>query len=136
MAIKFKLEPAPTFEAHVPVPVPGARPERIRFTFKRRNKKDFLAWLAKFVSNPTAPGAVAAQDAEAAAVAVASGVAEAPALTEDNELATTMDIVCGWELTDPFDEENVTKLLQNYLGSGNAIFLTYLRENGQARLGN
>lgn len=47
-----------------------------------------------------------------------------------------MDMVCGWELEDPFDTESVNKLLQNYSGTGLATFRVYLDELLQAKIKN
>lgn len=37
----FKLIPDPTFTARVPIPVPGAKPEKVMFTFKFRDRDQF-----------------------------------------------------------------------------------------------
>lgn len=47
-----------------------------------------------------------------------------------------MAIACGWDLEDAFTEDNVEKLVQNYLGSAKAILETYLTQLTAARLGN
>ena len=47
-----------------------------------------------------------------------------------------MLMASGWELEEPFDEEHVEKLLDNYLGAFDAIQTTYLRELTEARTGN
>ena len=39
-----------------------------------------------------------------------------------------LEIACGWELEDPFDRENVTRMVENYMGSTGAIFQTYIKE--------
>jgi hypothetical protein len=44
--------------------------------------------------------------------------------------------VCGWELTEKFNEANVSILLNNYHAAAGAIASTYLKEISQARLKN
>ena len=52
------------------------------------------------------------------------------------KLDAVMLMASGWELEEPFDEEHVEKLLDNYLGAFDAIQTTYLRELTEARTGN
>lgn len=59
-----------------------------------------------------------------------------PTLKGRDPIDTTMDIATGWDLEDAFTRENVEKLLKEYIGSGRAIFETYIAENTGARLGN
>lgn len=42
---KIKLEANPTFEALVPVPIPGAGTVDVKFTFKHRTRKAVKEWL-------------------------------------------------------------------------------------------
>ncbi len=42
---KLTLALAPTFKAHVQIPVPGKRAASVEFTFKARTREDFFAWL-------------------------------------------------------------------------------------------
>jgi len=53
---------------------------------------------------------------------------------EDADLL--MDVVCGWDLDDPFNTENIEKLTQNYLGSGHAIVEKYINELTRVRVKN
>lgn len=53
-----------------------------------------------------------------------------------NDTALVMDVACGWELDQPFDEEHVGKLVRNYMGSAKSIVEKYIEENAGARLGN
>lgn len=43
------------------------------------------------------------------------------------------DMVCGWELSDEFNEANVNELLENYIGAGLATYRTYVDELTKAR---
>lgn len=57
-------------------------------------------------------------------------------LRRANELrdaALILEVASGWELADGFTEENLTKLVQNYIGSPKAIFEKYLDELTRAR---
>ena len=45
-----------------------------------------------------------------------------------SDVDLVMEITCGGELDDPFDRENVTRMVENYIGSTGAIFQTYIRE--------
>jgi len=45
-------------------------------------------------------------------------------------------VASAWDLEDPFDKDNITRLTENYLGATAAIFDKYLTELTQARLGN
>ena len=42
---KLKLNPDPTFKAKVAIPVPGAKPAHVEFTFKHKTRQHVLAWL-------------------------------------------------------------------------------------------
>lgn len=47
-----------------------------------------------------------------------------------------LEVASGWGLEDAFDEDNVTELTQNYLGSARAVLDTYVSELAGARKGN
>ena len=53
-----------------------------------------------------------------------------------SDVESFMDMVAGWDLEDPFTEESVKTLLQNYNGAALAAFKKYIDELVQARLGN
>lgn len=42
---KLRLNPEPTFKAKVGIPVPGAAPAPVLFTFKHRTRDEAAAWL-------------------------------------------------------------------------------------------
>lgn len=58
------------------------------------------------------------------------------ALEGKNRVTAVMECVKSWELDDPFNEESVTKLNDNYMGAANAIVDKYLKEISGARQGN
>ncbi len=105
MAAKFKLQASPTFIATVKIPVAGAAPSPVDFTFKHHTRDQFNALMAQL-----------------------------PKMEDDIEVVLT--IASGWELADPFNADTLKELDQNYIGSLRAVLDTFLRENGQARLGN
>ena len=47
-----------------------------------------------------------------------------------------LDIASGWELEDAFDEKNLQKLADNYLGAGRAVLQAYISELTAARAKN
>lgn len=53
-----------------------------------------------------------------------------------SDLDVVMDVVCGWNLDEPFSKENVGKLLDAYVAAGRAIIDKYFSELSSARLGN
>lgn len=54
--------------------------------------------------------------------------------SEDVEVITT--IASGWDLDEPFNAENVERLVDNYIGAAKAIFETFISELSAAKLGN
>jgi hypothetical protein len=50
---KLQLKLSPTFKAHVDIPVPGARPAKVEFTFKARDREELADWLAKLDGKKT-----------------------------------------------------------------------------------
>lgn len=42
---KLSLTAAPTFKAKVGIPVPGARPAEVEFTFKHKTRDEIDAWI-------------------------------------------------------------------------------------------
>lgn len=54
----------------------------------------------------------------------------------ENDVDVLMDFVVGWDLPEEFTRENLTALLQNYIGAGRVICKGYIDEISKARLGN
>jgi hypothetical protein len=100
---KLKLEPNPTFDYAVAIPVPGGDPVRVRFTFRHRSRTDVLAWVDGLKSSDT------------------------------TDVDQVMAVCAGWELDDAFTRENVEALCENYGGASRAILDTYMRELRGAR---
>ena len=57
-------------------------------------------------------------------------------LAEKPEVDTTLEIIEGWDLEDKFNKDNVTELLENYIGSAVAIYQVYLDELIRAKAKN
>ena len=47
-----------------------------------------------------------------------------------------MQLATGWDLDEAFEQDNVDKLTQNYMGAGLAIWTKYVAELTKARTGN
>ena len=103
---KLSLTVAPTFRATVAIPTPGGKPADVEFVFRHRTRDE----LKEFIDDG------------------------ASSLEGDVELV--MGVASGWELDDPFDAQSVEKLTQNYIGSAQAIYGTYLAELTGARVKN
>jgi hypothetical protein len=50
---KLQLTLAPTFKAKVDIPVPGARPVKVEFTFKARTREELAKWLEELDGKET-----------------------------------------------------------------------------------
>lgn len=103
---KLKLNPEPTFKAKVGIPVPGARPVDVEFTFKYRTREQMLEFF------------------------------ERDGADDEKDEQTLAHVVVGWDLDDEFTPENVARLCNNYPGAGKAIFARYLEESSGARAKN
>lgn len=111
---KFVLTPNPTFKHPVQIPVPGGKTEAVVFTFKHKKRAEFKSFMESL--GPT--------DEKGR---------ERPVRT-DVELV--MEIASGWDLKDEFTVENVTDLIDNYMGSGRVILAAYVEELTAATKGN
>lgn len=100
---KLKLDPNPTFDYAVAIPVAGGDPVAVRFTFKHRSRKDVLAWVESLKDS------------------------------ESTDVDQVMAVATGWELDDAFTREHVEALCENYGGASRAILDTYMREIRGAR---
>ena len=102
--IKITLNPDPTFQATVVIPVPGGNTGEVKFTFKGRTRAEYLAWI--------------------------------DSLEGRSDIDAVMDCVSGWDMSEPFSQENVAILLNAYVAAGRAIIDKYFAELTNARLGN
>ncbi len=103
----LKLKAEPTFTARVPIPIPGKSPVQVLFTFKHRTRTE----LDALIESGNVPGRDAVE--------------------------YVMEMVSGWDLTDPFSKENVSALINEFPGAAAAISRTYIEQlMGAARQGN
>lgn len=58
------------------------------------------------------------------------------ALKDEKPDDLVLQIATGWDLDEPFGQESVDKLTQNYMGAGLAIWTKYVAELTKARQGN
>lgn len=100
----FKIKPEPLFEAVVQVPVPGGEPAPLTLIFKHKGRVEAAEFFDK--------------------------LANSPEITSE----LLMDIISGWKDVDgEFNEENLTRLINNYHGVVSEIFSTYTRELAEGR---
>ena len=92
----FTLDPKPTFDLDVPVPIPGEGFLNVTFTCRYRNKKGFEELL--------------------------------DAIKDKNDKEIIFLIATGWNIGVDFNDENVEKLAENYMGSAAAIMNAYAEE--------
>lgn len=57
-------------------------------------------------------------------------------VTDKEDVPAIMEIASGWDLDDPFNADNVARLVDQYIGAAKVIFETYINELSAARLGN
>lgn len=101
---KLALVLSPTFTLPVPIPVPGKKPVNVEFKFKARTKTAFKEFMETITDgNP------------------------------HDDVDVVMDVACGWEQDEPFERDNVAKLLDSYLGASRAIIEAYISEMTAAR---
>ncbi len=93
---KFTLDPNPTFDLKVPVPVPGAGFAEIILTCKYRNKTQFSQFLDE--------------------------------IKDKSDAEIVRSVVLGWNIDAEFNEENLNKLVENYMGSASSIVRAYAEE--------
>lgn len=107
---KFTLTVNPTFKAPVQIPVAGGGSAEIVMTFKHRTRSEFK----EFHDSLQVPeGAEPVKDVDA-----------------------LMDVASGWDLDEPFDRENLEKMVQRFMGSAEAILHVYFAELTGARAKN
>lgn len=63
-------------------------------------------------------------------------LAEWIAVKDRTDVEAILEMATGWELSDPFDADNVGELVENYHGAARAVFDTYVEQLAQVRLGN
>lgn len=51
-----------------------------------------------------------------------------PESTNRDDLDSVMDMISGWELSDEFNRENVSRFIQSYIGAPRVIVQKYIAE--------
>lgn len=101
---KLKLKADPTFKAKVAIPVAGAEPAEVEFTFKHRTREDLEAFIQ---------ASAARSDADTV-MEMASGWELADAFTKENvELLAANYIAAPRAVFDKYVEELVKARLGN-----------------------
>jgi hypothetical protein len=101
---KFSLTPSPTFKEKVGIPVAGGAPADVQFVFRHRTKSQ----LDDFLRPPPVP---------------AEGEEPVP---EKTDVERIKEMATGWDLDDPFDDEHIGLLVENYPGAGVAVLRGYV----------
>lgn len=57
-------------------------------------------------------------------------------LEGQKDIEIIMDIACGWDLDEAFDEKNVELMIKKYIGSARSVLSTYVDELTGARAKN
>lgn len=100
----FVLQPAPTFEATVQIPVPGGESRPLVLIFKHKTREEATALLARQPQKGDTDGSV------------------------------FDEIVAGWRnVEEPYSPENMTTLCQNFAQAAEAIIAAYFTELGVFR---
>lgn len=107
---KLKLKPDATFKHTVLIPVSGSRDgAAVEFEFKHRSLEEMDVYWEGLDDRR-------------------EGI--------DGLVDIVMDAVCGWDLQEPFNRENVSLMINNYPASASTLLLAYREEILRARVGN
>lgn len=140
----LKLIPEPTFKATVLVPVAGAKPAPVVFTFKylgeqARIERDEAS--AKEVKDLREEMGIPEGSEKLSAMLEAGQltIEQINAFTRalrDTRPAQVMTIATGWDLSDPFNEESLAQMFDSYAGAFEAIWDTFREQIGVQRTKN
>lgn len=105
---KLSLVPNPLFSVDVGIPIPGVKePTPVAFEFKHKGKTALNAFRETV-------------DFSADGITVAH----------------VREMASSWGIEDEFSDENIGKLLEEFPGSGLAIYARFMGELQDAKLGN
>lgn len=102
---RLTLNPNPTFNAKVEIPVAGDTPAKVEFTFKHRTRSQVDSFLKETYRDQPEQGNVD------------SNVADVDLI---------LSMATGWDLAETFNRENVELLVQMHIAAPAAIFEAYL----------
>lgn len=124
MSKKFKIKQNPTFKAKVVIPVVGEDGVETEFEFKYLTRKELAAMYDKWSDE--------AKELTFEDVTLAE-------LTDQEMKLQVMqikDIVCGWDIEDEFNDENIEGLVNISINIVKAITDVYQKAYVESKLGN
>lgn len=124
MSKKFKIKQNPTFKAKVVIPVVGGDGVETEFEFKYLTRKELAAMYDKWSDE--------AKKLSFEDVTLAE-------LTDQEMKLQVMqikDIVCGWDIEDEFNDENIEGLVNISINIVKAITDVYQKAYVESKLGN
>lgn len=124
----FKLNPAPTFVAQVPLSVPGqAEPVPLAITFKHKTRPAFAQWHARAHSMPDA-------------VPTGASLSEIARVVTEQDVDVLKEVIEDWSglvgsdgAPVPYTVANLRELLDNYPASAREIYAAYKAELTEAK---
>lgn len=124
MSKKFKIKQNPTFKAKVVIPVVGGDGVETEFEFKYLTRKELAAMYDKW--------------SEEAKKLTFEDVTLAELTDQEMNLQVMQikDIVCGWDIEDEFNDENIEGLVNISINIVKAITDVYQKAYVESKLGN
>lgn len=124
MSKKFKIKQNPTFKAKVVIPVVGGDGVETEFEFKYLTRKELAAMYDKW--------------SDEAKKLTFEDVTLAELTDQEMKLQVMQikDIVCGWDIEDEFNDENIEGLVNISINIVKAITDVYQKAYVESKLGN
>lgn len=124
MSKKFKIKQNPTFKAKVVIPVVGGDGVETEFEFKYLTRKELAAMYDKW--------------SDEAKKLTFEDVTLAEPTDQEMKLQVMQikDIVCGWDIEDEFNDENIEGLVNISINIVKAITDVYQKAYVESKLGN
>lgn len=124
MSKKFKIKQNPTFKAKVVIPVVGGDGVETEFEFKYLTRKELAAMYDKWSDEAKK---LTFEDVT---------LAELTDQEMDLQVMQIKDIVCGWDIEDEFNDENIEGLVNISINIVKAITDVYQKAYVESKLGN
>lgn len=124
MSKKFKIKQNPTFKAKVVIPIVGGDGVETEFEFKYLTRKELAAMYDKW--------------SDEAKKLTFEDVTLAELTDQEMKLQVMQikDIVCGWDIEDEFNDENIEGLVNISINIVKAITDVYQKAYVESKLGN
>lgn len=124
MSKKFKIKQNPTFKAKVVIPVVGGDGVETEFEFKYLTRKELAAMYDKW--------------SDEAKKLTFEDVTLAELTDQEMKLQVVQikDIVCGWDIEDEFNDENIEGLVNISINIVKAVTDVYQKAYVESKLGN